>query len=735
MGWQKKVPRNQVDKNPDSTKRRQINELIQKCSYPEALSLLDEWVASEDDSSIVARCLVLVGESQLKRGLHKEAAEVFQKAFALVEKSWSDWLTPAFGEFRSWLVAQDAEKAQNKAEFIFHYAESREKDYEIYLLQASQQLQQKGELLIDSQPPDAGEIANRLAGQFLRYGYRDAARFYYQQALSRQPIKAKLGLAQLALDENDFKTAIDLASEALQEGNFSSETLSGWEILIGASVRSNKKTDWFSWFEKLGKAAVNSVKARATVIMVRALRNYQQSQWINIVETYLKGSNDVAATAELRKLLLNHSKQNSSWQQQKVSALALLATPKLAPQEWVFGTKSLLRASAYLNQPLAMDRLQQQAQSLFPKKYLPALYHGFALACIEAEKIEWGEPWLELNLNNLPVSNRYWQKAAWRLAEISVKKENFSRAIELWMRLALTQEIALRDRLFAFIGWGKAAAKMRMLDTIPDIAAQFRVVVSPVQDYELLLDLARQLIYAPEALNQLVPELLNKGLTLGLKTFHKSKLPEAASRALWRITRAQSEAGENEAIIQFWETLSSQKKEWLWNLSASYWDYIAYVVRAYGRTKKLQQATALAQTLLLQPETPQSARAQLTLLWGLMELKQDKIKIAFHRLAEGVELAPQHPLAAHAYYWFALRAYAQNNKSDHIKNIDLLSRNLGFDVLKNKPLRKLWLKTQWIRCDLQEDKFPQSHQGETFSNHEKTWTLEEVKKDLAKLRT
>ena len=89
MGWQKKIPRNQIDKSPLSTKRRKINELIQQKHYPEALALLDEWVAKENDSNVIARCLVLVGESQLKRGLFTEAAEVFQKAFTLVEKSWS----------------------------------------------------------------------------------------------------------------------------------------------------------------------------------------------------------------------------------------------------------------------------------------------------------------------------------------------------------------------------------------------------------------------------------------------------------------------------------------------------------------------------------------------------------------------------------------------------------------------------------------------------------------------
>lgn len=733
MGWQKKVPRSQNDKNPLSTKRRQINELIQKRRYPEALALLDEWVASEDDPGIVARCLVLVGESQLKRGLHKEAAEVFQKAFALVEKSWSEWLTPAFGEFRSWLAAQDAEKAQQKAEQLFGYAQSREKDYEIYLLQASQQFQQKGELLIDSQPPDAGEIANRLAEQFLRYGYRDISRFYYEQALSRQPIKAKLGLAQLALDENDFKKAAQLSQEALQEGNFSAETLSGWEILIRASVRSHKKTDWLSWFEKLGKAAVNSVKARAAVIIVRTLRNYQQLQWINIVETYLKHENDVATTAELRKLLLNHSQQN--WQQQKVAALALLATPKLAPQEWVFGTKSLLRASAYLNQPLAMDQLHQQAQALFPKKYLPAIYHGFALACIEAEKIEWGEPWLELNLNDFPASNRYWQKAAWRLAEVSVKKENFSRAIELWMRLALTQEIALRDRLFAFIGWGKAAAKADKREMIPNIATQFKIAAEPVQDFYLLLDLSRRLISAPGELNDLLPALLKKGIKLGLQEFHAAKTPEVASSILWRVTRAQSEMAEFQEITNFWESLPLQKKEWLWNLTNHYWGYVADVFRAYRGSKQYQKAENFAEFWLSQPDTPQIARAQFHVLWGLLEIIQNKMKIAFHRLEQAIELAPQHAVTAYAYYWFALKAFSQGNPKQTKHYCNQVFNCLGNDIINNKHFKKLWLKTQWLRCSLKEDKFPESHQGETFTDDEKNWILKEVKNSLAKLQS
>ena len=731
--WRKKIRGKQSGKDPNSVKRRKINELIQQKKFSEALIFLDEWVAQESDPRLIARCLILVGESQWKRALYVEAASIFEKAYGLVEKTWSEWLTPAFGEVRSWLAAQDSEKAHHKAERLLSYAQSREKDYEIYLLQASQELQQKGELLIENFPPDSGEVALRLAEQFFRYGYRDIAQFYYEQALPL--VKAKLGLAQLALDQNDFKVAIQLSGEALQEGNFGSKTLRGWPIFITSNIRSHKKINWLEWTQKLERQAETSIRARATVVIVRTLRNYHQPEWLTLAEAWLKQGSDIATAAELRKLILNHARQSQDWTQQKISAQALLTTPKLAPQEWVCGVKSLLLASASLNQPLVMDQLQQQAKAIYPEKYLPTLYHGFAVACLEAGKAEWGEPWLELNLNALAPSEIHWQKAAYRLAEIAEIKENFSRAIELWMRLALTPEIILRDRLFAFIGWGKAAAKASALQTIPNIAIQFRVAVAPIEDYSLLLDLSRQLIYAPEALNQLEPELLNKGLSLGFQAFQTAKTPEKASSILWRLTRAQSEAGENRAIIQFWEGLSAEKKEWLWNLTGNYWDYLAYVFRAYPRVREFQKATQLAQTLIAEPTTPPSARAQLTVLWGLMEMKEGKVRSALHRLAQGVELSPQHPIMSHAHYWFALKAYAQGSKRESQQKSDQVLRSLGFDVVNNKHLKKLWLKTQWIRCDLQEDKFPHSYQGKMFSEHEKSWTLEEVKKDLAKFRS
>ena len=80
-----------------------------------------------------------------------------------------------------------------------------------------------------------------------------------------------------------------------------------------------------------------------------------------------------------------------------------------------------------------------------------------------------------------------------------------------------------------------------------------------LDDFELLLDLARQMTLAPAEIAAAANEIFDRAEQLARRALQAELLPDAATLIAFELFRRQTDLGRYPAITTAWEALSERK--------------------------------------------------------------------------------------------------------------------------------------------------------------------------------
>jgi hypothetical protein len=248
------------------------------------------------------------------------------------------------------------------------------------------------------------------------------------------------------------------------------------------------------------------------------------------------------------------------------------------------------------------------------------------------------------------------------------------------------------------------------------------------QDYELLLDLARQMTQAPEEIAQQAGTVFNRGQNLASQAFSAQEDPQGALNILFKLARRQSDFGAYDAIIQLWQSLSETKRDWLWCRAGVFWQYLALVAAAYRITNHFSEADALSGKYLEDTATPPIGLAEIGIPHALSLLNRGNIASAFDWFDWISGQAPTHVLCAYAYYWQALKAQKASDSENVQSKVQALRLSLG------TSFGLAWMKELDARAQLLAGASPSeitanSEYAEDYLQQQ----LEGIQRDKAKL--
>ena len=209
------------------------------------------------------------------------------------------------------------------------------------------------------------------------------------------------------------------------------------------------------------------------------------------------------------------------------------------------------------------------------------LTHALAQVAAKTGHLDLAQQLFATNLASITVPGTMWGKSTWALAQLHEKQGQFAQAAQLYWNYGQVAAMPIRLRLFAQVSWARNLIQSGQPDLI--LAAQQPLLdaINQTQDYELVLDVARQLILAPQELNALAEQVRARGETLANQALNNAEHPAVALSILFKLTRRQNDFGRFTAIVTGWEQLSAENRNWLWTPKGIWWEYLTLVFRAY----------------------------------------------------------------------------------------------------------------------------------------------------------
>ena len=665
-------------------KLRQINRLIGRGHHAAALTRINVLLS---DASVDAvrrgRVLALAGDSEFRRGAYDQAARLYQQAAAQCVYAPLHWLRPCIGHVSALLKDVRIDEAISVARQTLMLAEQKKATFDLLVAGANEEVEAGGVVQTPRRIHRVSVVAGRLGQLFMREGEPLAAREFFERGIRDNPAgacRARQGLARIALAANEPREAARWAAESIRFGKFAAKTLGSWPLLITAQRRLG---GWMISERLLAglASAPPSVRARAVLTIVRELRNNDMRQWREVLHRWssTEGADFPIIEAELRKLVLSSCKAQSGHDQQKfLAAQHLLNTPGLSPVEWLSGAKEAVRAGFALGEAVDVEALLGQGVSRFGAPSRFRMRHGIALSCAAAGQHDAARLLLQQNINQAEPSKPVWRKSVWALARLSGTLGQHEEAAHLYRQLAEAAGVPDRFRLQTQLLYFEELIASGQPQALLAARASLEPMLADVQDPVLLMDFARQIPgYTPE-LQEWRLSLLRSGVQLGMAGFAQMTHPGMAADILFKITRRQvHDFSLYQDALGFWESMSEQKKAWLWSTSTSYWEYLRWILVAYLRSEQSGKAADLASMCLEDPATPPEGRALVGVTWARWLVKHGQAEEAMHLFSQLVVESPSHPQVAHAWYWKALEAHKQGNRAERDRCCLCLRRAQG----------------------------------------------------------
>lgn len=667
-------------------------DLLQKGRTAEALQRLNDLAPQANSQTRLAQITAMVGDSDFKRGRFDDAITAYQSAAAHVDDDPRAWVRPAIAEVRALLKGAWVNDAYTKAQAVWQRSYDQHEDTERLIAFQEAHLQINGSVTIRLRPHRASVVASRLGNLFLHEGEIEYAREFFTNAITVNPqggSRARQGLAIIALAEEDFALAESRAREALLLGKYQKKTIGVWQTLIAARQRASLTGLPGDLLAGVQSTIGSTVRARATFAIVRALRAHNDPAWESIAESWLnaEGQTHPTIATEIRKLQNSKTRLlNEDPQARLDSALQLYAAPELlSPTEAISVIKQYFQAYLELAGANNLIIPEDYAESflkpswgMYRYRFQQKITHTIALSCMMARRHDLARPLLQsiINANN---GTGQWGRSVWALARMEAVLGNHADAAALYQQYADESAMPLRFRLQARVNWLRSfLATEPEQDPSETVRTNIAAATDQIDDFEILLEFARQLSVGPPGLRVLVDSLLVRSKNLALAEFAACEHPSRAIRILFQLTRRLvDDFGKSVEAITIWNDITQQKRDWLWSTKSEFWQYIAWVIKGLIRTNEESAADQLANAFLSDPSTPVTGKLEIMSSLAHERVRSVRFNEALATFALMTSLAPTSKVCAEAYYWLALKAKHDDDESKCVEYAEKLQAALG----------------------------------------------------------
>jgi tetratricopeptide (TPR) repeat protein len=673
----------------NSSLTQSIRNTLQRGDYAAALTAIDQALVTVTDAGEQSLLLSLAGDCLFRQGKYAEAAETYGEVLEQVQEMPLFWLRPAIGQIHSLLKDVQVEAAQAQALAAMQRATDFYQQYQTQVAQAVTATANGGQTVIPAEPPTPATVAGRLGKIFFSEGEITTAKNLWQQAAQLDPghVKALLGLAEIAVRENDAATAIAKARQALAANHYHAQTLSAWNILFAAGRLAGADVLDAALLTQLKSQAPAAVQARAILLIVKNLRAQGDARWQTLAANWLQtadttGTIHKIVAAELRKLSLAHTRiANATAAQKMQRTQALLQTPGISPGEWLCATKHQVSATLAQSQTPDVDTLLAQGAATYGVALRPKFTHGLALACQKAGQKPLAKMLFQRNAADANASAEQQGKSLWALARLQSQQGDHAGAAQSFLACSENSSVPQRFQVFALVQWVRELIAAKQPDLLAQAKPRLEAVLPQIADYELVLDLARQVYASPlghSTWNGFAQQIYQQGKQQSLLAFAAAGEPAGAIEVLFKFCRrANTDFLDRDTVIATWIQMADDKKLWLWSESEAYWNYLELVFRSYRDTGRHAEAEAFMAQWWNDPATPAHGIAILGNSYIRLKQQQRDWPALFTICTRMAKVAPVHEWTAAAYYWLALREWKEGDIAQARANADKLLLALG----------------------------------------------------------
>jgi len=643
---------------------RRIGDNVQKRKFDEALAESNAWLSKPDLAPHdKGRVLALVADSEFKRGRYVEADEIQLKAAAKSMEHPTFWLRPYVGCVRALLKAPRVDEALMMARHAMAIADAKMAKFDDSVRRADQDLRVQAAIETPAMTLRPSVVATRMGFLFLQEGEPEAAKEFFQNAIRRAKggaNRARQGMALAALAKGEYEDAAKISADAIRLGRYRVKTIPAWSIHVSACRQLGNWRIRERLVRGLNKAPAG-VRARAMVSIVTELRRNGMRQWRQLADEWLakEGAHFPQYEKDMLKLILASAKlDNVGASIQREAAAQLLRLRDVGFWDWLSAAKECARAGMLSGASVDPDRLLQEARNRFGERAVPTVAHSLALTCALVKRPEMARALLSVSMAQSRNGSRQWAKSAWALARLEMEKNNHLEAARLFKLIFEAQDVAARFRLQAQLRWAQQLMEAGDAEAFWDAHERMTQVMASVQDPDILMNFARQLIFGPPELKAWGREIFLQGEALAIARFNETAQPDAALNVLFKLTRRQVvDFDRSSAAVQFWEGMDDGKRDWLWSASSVFWEYMGCLFSAYLRTNESSAAEEFARNLLNDAASPPSGLPYVGVPYATY-------LVVHERMEEGLELcekmangAPRNPACAWAWYWLALKSW------------------------------------------------------------------------------
>lgn len=656
------------DQHEFSRALRRINERIQARDFAAGLAdanrELERPRRSPHDES---RVLALVADSEFKRGAFEEAAGIYLRSATRVLDHHRAWLRPQVGAVRTLLRAARVDEAMQLARQSVAVAQQKMEAFDGAVRRANEELAAKGSVRIPELPARVSVVATRLGYLFLQEGEPEAARELFEKAVTANPrgaCRARQGLAQVALSNSDPVHALGFAMDAIRRGKYGAKTVPAWPLVIAA----RRKLGGWRISDRLIRGlrlAPSGVRARTVLTIVRELRRQGMRQWQEVAGQWLEkeGRQFPIIAVELRKLQLASARvEGESAARKREAAERLLEMPGLTAVEWLAATKEWVRAGLWEGRRVDLEAQVNLAAARYGQEFAARAAHSMALSCMKARRHDLARKLLQRNVERLAGGSTTWARSVWALARMESLLGHHAAAAVAYRAYVEARGIPERFHLQAQLLWAQSLIAAGHPDALVAARPRISAVLQDVQDFEVLLNFARQLAVADPNLEAWADELFERGADLARRQFSQSTHPSLAVEVLFKLTRRQVlDFGRSADALAFWQGLSGEKKAWLWSTKSRYWEYLGLLVDGHLREQQFDEAAAFANSWMEDPATPPEGRLQVGMPYALALMHSRAAAAAMEIFEQFTRESPAHPVCAAAWYWKALAAHRRGD--------------------------------------------------------------------------
>ncbi len=662
--WRKREADSSPDKEEFSRNLRRAHDLILRRKYADALGRLDQHTENAHNPASKAKILGLIGDSLVKRGKRDEAIAAYERAEIVTSKHSRAWLRPVIARVKLQLLHGAFDDAFETARRGVARSLKEERNFRTLKRKLEKQIAERGEVVIMSRPHRSSVVATRFGHLFLRSGELEAANFFFEKVIQVNPrggCRARLGLAEIALRSQDYQRAHYWAKDGIINGKFQAKTLSGWPILIAARRGEGKSGLPLPVLKWLRGHWDSGVGQRALQHTVEELRKNEDPLWHKLAWRWLQAEPENAVLqCHLYKLLLSDAKiRGADASDIRKIATSFWETDNLSLREQISAmraiAKSQLGSGAIFDDAAFVSRIRNdfgvRGQDR-ARQALAAVYWEFDQ---ESRAVEI----LTTVAESAPTGSKRWGQANWRLAQWKYQLGDAGASSEIFLSIAEQKTTPERIRNFALVDALRMAGVAGRDDLTLRAKPFLQAALAMINDPELLLDMSRQLGSAPDC-HQLFEAYRAKGEQGITRAIEAATEPSLAATLLFKYARRQNDWGDFDGTIRVWETMDAQRRAWIWSPQEEYWEYLAYVMRAYTWRKLPAEAESIATEYVNDPATTADGVAILGNSYASLLIYQDRMQEGLTVFKRVVDEAPQHPYAAYAYYWFALRSAQEN---------------------------------------------------------------------------